>query len=176
MHHPFKDRLLHVPWAPSHIHKCDAHGDGVARWLSVWVPPPSHPIHKALWSGAGLDADGSGAGHLAMVSSDLRCSVVPASRLLAVEEGEARGITLNEVAASTVGRRVMARSTSVHLEVRETPSRGSHDDDGSAAGLSAASNERRIERDEGLCDNLMKLRGRVLEGKLTCGQLHAHAM
>ena len=133
MHHPFKERPLHVPWAPSHVHHCDAHGDGVARWLPVWVPPPSHPMHKALWSGAGLDADGGDTGHLAMVSSDLRCSVVPASRLLTVEEGEARGITLNEVAASTVGRRVMARSTSVHLEVRETPSRGSHDDDGSAA-------------------------------------------
>ena len=156
MHHSFKERPLHVPWAPSHIHQYDAHGGGGARWLPVWVPPPSHPMHKALWSGAGLDADGGGTGHLAMVSSDLRCSVVPASRLLTAEEGEARGITLNEVAASTVGRRVMARSTSVHLKVRETPSRGSHGDDGSAVGLSAAANERRIERDEGLCDNLMK--------------------
>ena len=36
-------------------------------------------------------------------------------------------------------------------------------------GLSAAANERQIERDEGLCDNLMRLRGRVLEGKLTRG-------
>ena len=45
------------------------------------------------------------------------------------------------------------------------------------AGLSAvAANERQVERDEGLCGNLMKLRGRVLEGKLTRGQLRAHAM
>ena len=35
MHHPLKERPLHVPWAPSHFHHCDAHGDGVARWLPV---------------------------------------------------------------------------------------------------------------------------------------------
>ena len=234
--HPFRERPLHVPWAPSHFHHCDAHGDGTARWLPVWVPPPSHPMHKALWSGAGLGADGVNAGHLGMVSSDLRCSVVQASRLLTVEEGAARGISLNEVAASTVGRRVKARSTSVLLEVHEAARLGSPNDDGGkgggfrggwsdaseresalgtafgqhshvghhtqgvnmasgrsaepsfqrnlppssvvvGAGLSAvAANERQVERDEGLCDNLMKLRGRVLEGKLTRGQLRAHAM
>ena len=91
-------------------------------------------------------------------------------------EGAARGITLNEVATSTVGRRVMARSTSVHLEVHEAPSLGTPSDDGSAAGLSAASNERRIERDKALCGTLMRLRGRVLEGKITRGQLRAHAV
>ena len=132
--HPFRERPLHVPWAPSHFHHCDAHGDGAARWLPVWVPPPSHPMHKALWSGAGLGADGVSAGHLGMVSSDLRCSVVQASRLLTVEEGAARGISLNEVAASTVGRRVMARSTSVLLEVHEAASPGPPDDDGSKEG------------------------------------------
>ena len=159
--HPFKERPLHVPWAPSHLQKCDAHGDGLSRRLPVWVPLPSHPMHNALWSGEGLDASGNDTGHLGMVPSDLRCSVVPADRLLAVADAEARGTTLAEV-ESTAGRRVMARSTSVHLEVREEPKHEAHDDEGSASGWSdgsAAANE----RDEGLCDNLMKLR-RFAEG------------
>ena len=174
LQHPFKERPLHVPWAPSHFHHCDAHGDGEARWLPVWVPPPSSPMHKALWSGAGLGDDGSAAVHLGMVSSDLRCSVVAVSRLLTVADGEARGITLNEVAASTVGRRVMARSTSVDLlAVHETTSLGSQH---SGTGLPVANNERQIAHDEALCDKLMTLRGRVFEGTLTRGQLRAHVM
>ena len=169
-----------MPWAPSHVHKCEAHSDGVARWLPVWVPPPSHPMHKALWGGAGLDAaSGSSTGHMGMVSSDLRCSVVSVSRLMTVDEARSQGITLEEI-ESTVGRRVMARSTSVQLEVRSEPwghaaeseQRNTVANDASSDGGSATAEV----RDTGLCDNLMKLRSRVLEGKLTRGQLRAHVM
>ena len=57
--HPFSERPIRVAQDPTHVHRCDANAsDGVSRWLPVWVPPPEHAMHRALWSGAGLADDG----------------------------------------------------------------------------------------------------------------------
>ena len=177
--HPFAERPLHVPRAPSHIHKCEAHSEGVARWLPVWVPPPSHPMYRALWGGAGLDATGSSTVHMGMVSSDLRCSVVSASHMMTVDEARAQGSTLEEV-ESTAGRRVMERSMSVQLEVHGEPwghaaESEQHNPTASDASSDVGSTAAAV-RGTGLCSNLMKLRSWVLEGKLTSGQLRAGVM
>jgi len=95
---------------------------------------------------------------------------------MTVDDASAQGITLAEV-ESTVGRRVMARATSIQLEVRGEP--WGHAVEAEQHGATATSDVGSTAadvRDTGLCGNLMKLRGRVLEGKLTRGQLRAHVM
>ena len=117
--HPFSERPLLVVQDPTHVHQCDANAcDGVARWLPVWVPPVEHPMHRALWSGAGLGPAGKPASHVAIVSGDGRCSVVACGRLMTVPDAEAAGISIGVEALTTVGRSVRARFTSVPLGVQ----------------------------------------------------------